>query len=337
MKRPVVIILLSLVLISIAFGAMVYFSLRSYSLEGLTESKTISCRSAMSIDQFTASYFPQLDHSKTFTISCKIKRFQTVKPGNYRLDSSMSNAAIIHHLRSGGNPVVNVRLDKAEDIFEVAGALGQSLRYDSAQFIHDFLDKKLLDSLKTDSFNIVGLLLPNTYEFYWSMSPRSFIERMMTEQRLFWNGDRTQKAKELNLTAREIVVLASIVKAETGSIEEAPVIAGLYLNRLRTGMPLQSDPTAIFGKRSGTQRVYITDIQSNNPYNTYRIKGLPPGPINLPEAVYIDAVLNAVSHTYFYMCAQPGGTGKHNFSINLAAHEQNRRAYIRWLNERNIK
>jgi UPF0755 protein len=303
----------------------------------MDEPLSISCRNSVSVEEFTARYLTDLEQSELFLFACKIKRFQTVKPGNYRFDNTMSNTAVIHHLRSGGNPVVSIRLDKATDIYEVASSLGQVLRYDSTEFIDAFLDRNLLDSLQTDSFNLAGLLLPNTYEFYWNMSPKSFIERMMKEQRSFWSDARIRRMEALNLSRQEIVILASIVKAETGTTQEAPVIAGLYLNRLRVGMPLQSDPTALFGKRTDAQRVYLSDIQSDNPYNTYRIKGLPPGPINLPETVYIDAVLNAATHSYLYMCAQPGGTGKHNFSANLSEHERNRSAHIRWLNERNIK
>ena len=337
MKRRGVISLLSLITISLAAGVFIYVVLNAHSLTVNGNEQTISCRNSISIESFIAQYFADSESPLTFQLACKIKRFYTIKPGNYHLESSMSNADIIHHLRSGGNPVVSIRLDKAQDIYEVAGALGQVLRYDSTAFIQALLDRKLLDSLQTDSFNLAGLVLPNTYEFYWNMSPKSFIARMMKEQRLFWNEDRKKRADALKLTTQEVVVLASIVKAETGSTQEAPMIAGLYLNRLRIGMPLQSDPTAIFGKRNGAQRVYLSDIQSDNPYNTYRIKGLPPGPINLPEAVYLDAVLNATSHSYIYMCAQPGGTGRHNFAVKLSEHEQNRSAYIRWLNERNIK
>ncbi len=337
MKQSINVIILTIAAIGIALGTSIYASLNSIDLKGISENRIISCRNAMSIEAFTAQYIPSLAHSFTFQLACTVKRFQTVKPGNYSLQPGMSNAEVIHHLRSGGNPVVNVRLDKAADIYDVAGLLGQTLRFDSTEFINAFLDKSLLDSLQTDTFNLAGLFLPNTYEFYWNMSPKSFIQRMVKEQGIFWNEERKMRAESLGLNLREIVILASIVKAETASTEEAPEIAGLYLNRLRAEMPLQSDPTAIFGTRRDARRVYLSDIQSNNPYNTYKFKGLPPGPINLPEAIYIDAVLNAAIHRYIYMCAQPGSTGRHNFSVSLQEHERNRSEYIRWLNERKIK
>jgi UPF0755 protein len=155
---------------------------------------------------------------------------------------------------------------------------------------------------------------------------------MKEESDKLWNSKRTSECELLALSKREVIILASIVKAETSNLAEAPIVAGLYLNRLRIGMPLQSDPTALFGRRKSTGRVYLSDIQSDTPYNTYKFKGLPPGPINFVEDIYIDAVLHPQKHGYIYMCAEPGGTGKHLFATNLHGHEQNRAAYIRWLN-----
>jgi UPF0755 protein len=155
---------------------------------------------------------------------------------------------------------------------------------------------------------------------------------MKEESTKLWNSSRISSSNQLGLNAHEVITLASIVKAETSNLGEAPRIAGLYLNRLRIGMPLQSDPTALFGRRKSSGRVYLNDIQSDTPYNTYKFAGLPPGPINFPEIPYVDAVLHLEKHPYIYMCAEPGGTGKHRFATNLSEHEQNRAAYIKWLN-----
>lgn len=337
MNKSVKLILLAFGLVVACLSVFIYNVLFSNNLEDVQNNITISCRNSRSIDEFIALNQLPIRRSFDFKLACAIKRFSKIKPGNYRFTSGMSNTEIIHHLRSGGIPVVNVRLDSATDIYGIAGVLGASMRYDSTEFLTQFLDPLLLDSLQTDSFNVSGLILPNTYEFYWNMSPKAFIQRMTKEQALFWVADRKLSAKALGLSEKDVVILASIVKAETATLEEANMIAGLYLNRLRIGMPLQSDPTAIFGTRKNAQRVYLSDIQSDNPYNTYKFKGLPPGPINLPEAAYIDAVLQASTHSYIYMCAQPGGTGRHNFAMSLSEHENNRRAYIRWLNSRSIQ
>lgn len=337
MKKSIKLIFLVFGLVTTILSVFIYHVLFSGNLEDVQNEITISCRNPKSIEEFIALNQLPVSRLFDFKLACAIKRFNKIKPGNYRFTAGMSNTEIIHHLRSGGIAVVKVRLDSASDIFGVAGILGASMRYDSTEFITQFLDPFLLDSLQTDSFNVSGLILPNTYEFYWNMSPKAFIQRMMKEQTSFWTADRKLKAQALGLTEKEIIILASIVKAETATLEEANMIAGLYLNRLNIGMPLQSDPTAIFGTRKNAQRIYLSDIQSDNPYNTYKFKGLPPGPINLPEAAYIDAVLKPSTHRYIYMCAQPGGTGRHNFALSLSEHENNRRAYIRWLNSRSIQ
>ena len=337
MKKSVKLILLAIGLVATFVSLFIYHVLFSNNLVDVQNDITISCREPKSIEEFIEFNQLPISSSFDFKVACTIKRFSKIKPGNYRFTPGMSNTQIIHHLRSGGIPVVNVRLDSATDIYGVAGVLGASMRFDSTEFITQFLDPFMLDSLQTDSFNLSGLILPNTYEFYWNMSPKAFLERMMKEQASFWTTERKLRAQALRLSEKEVVILASIVKAETASLEESNMIAGLYLNRLNIGMPLQSDPTAIFGTRKNAQRVYLSDIQSDNPYNTYKFKGLPPGPINLPEAAYIDAVLEASTHRYIYMCAQPGGTGKHNFAVSLSEHENNRRAYIRWLNSRSIQ
>jgi UPF0755 protein len=337
MKKSVKLIFVAIGLVATFVSLFIYHVLFSNNLVDVQNDITISCREPKSIEEFIELNQLPIRSSFEFKVACTIKRFSKIKPGNYRFTSGMSNTQIIHHLRSGGIPVVNVRLDSATDIYGVAGVLGASMRFDSMEFITRFLDPFILDSLQTDSFNLSGLILPNTYEFYWNMSPKAFLERMMKEQASFWTTERKLRAQALRLSEKEVVILASIVKAETASLEESNMIAGLYLNRLSIGMPLQSDPTAIFGTRKNAQRVYLSDIQSDNPYNTYKFRGLPPGPINLPEAAYIDAVLEASTHRYIYMCAQPGGTGRHNFAVSLSEHENNRRAYIRWLNSRSIE
>lgn len=336
MRTRFKIILLSVAASTIVLGFVLSASLFEQNLEGGTEKLTISIRKSLSVEEFLETRRLPLSNTTTFKIACFLKRLKHIKPGNYAFSKGMTNTEIIHHLRSGGIPTVDVRLDKASDIYGIAGLLGAALRYDSLEYITRFLDPAFLDSLGTDSMNVAGLILPNTYEFYWNMTPTAFMERMMREQRSLWSNDRIAKAQEIGLTLPEVIILASIVKAETGAIEEADMIAGLYLNRLRINMPLQSDPTALFGSRKQARRVYLSDIESDNPYNTYKFKGLPPGPINLPEAGYIDAVLNAQKHTYIYMCAQEGGTGRHNFSHSLAEHEKNRQGYIRWLNSQKI-
>lgn len=298
---------------------------------------TISVRDTLSVDEFLALDKNPVSNSTSFKFACALKRMKRIKPGRYSLSAGMSNKAIIDHFRSGGIAVVQVRIDDAVDVYELAGKLGLALLNDSASFIQTLLDPSILQELNTDTARVACFVVPNTYEFYWTMTPRSFVDRMLKESQRIWNANRKAEAASQGLSEQEVVILASIVKAETANPDEAPRIAGLYLNRLRTGMPLQSDPTATFGKKDKSRRVYLSDLQTENPYNTYKIVGLPPGPINFPELVYIDAVLHAEKNNYIYMCAQPGGTGRHNFCSSFTEHERNRRLYIQWLEAKGIR
>lgn len=277
-----------------------------------------------------------ITHPLNWQIACRLKRFSTIKTGRYKLVSGMSCTQIIHELRSGGKATVMVRIDDAESLEELSAKLGAHLMNDSAYFMSAFEDDSLLQSIGIRQDELAGTIRPNTYEFYWNMNAKTFLTKMKTESDLVWNSQRLEKANEVGLRPFEVVVLASIVKAETGSLDEAPKIAGLYLNRLRIQMPLQSDPTTLFGRKKSAQRVYLSDLQAESPYNTYLHKGLPPGPINFPEITYIDGVLNAEKHDYLYMCAQPDGSGKHAFAQTLNAHEVNRRNYIQWLEKKGI-
>ncbi len=186
------------------------------------------------------------------------------------------------------------------------------------------------------------LFIPNTYRFYWNTSAEEFFERMCREYDRFWNASRREKAEAIGMSPLEVTTLASIVQAETAKVDERPVVAGLYMNRLDKGIRLQSDPTVIFamrlaGRQDTIRRVYLSDLKIDSPYNTYKHKGLPPSPINIPDISSIDAVLDYTRHNYIYMCASVERFGYHEFAAGSAQHNRNRRAYIRWLNEKNIK
>jgi UPF0755 protein len=331
------IIILSIALAATLLFGSYYFIFQIPNTAFANAEYSISVRDTLTIDEFLSNHNSSISNPTSFKIACALKRVKRIKPGRYSFSTGMNNKAIIDHLRSGGIAVVQVRIDDAGDIYELAGKLGQTLLNDSATFIQTLLAPSLLQELNTDSARLACFVVPNTYEFYWNMTPRAFVDRMLKESQRIWNANRKAEAAAQGLSEQEVVILASIVKAETANPEEAPRIAGLYLNRLRTGMPLQSDPTATFGKKDKSRRVYLSDLQTENPYNTYKIVGLPPGPINFPELVYIDAVLHAEKNNYIYMCAQPGGTGRHNFCASYSEHEKNRRLYIQWLESKGIR
>jgi UPF0755 protein len=178
------------------------------------------------------------------------------------------------------------------------------------------------------------MFIPNTYEIYWNISADQLMDRMFKEYNKFWNEERLQKAKDLKMSPPEVTTLSSIVLAESVKTDESPVIAGVYINRLRKNMPLQADPTLVYAARDFTiKRVLNVHKEIDSPYNTYKYTGLPPGPINLPGITYIDAVLNYKDHNYLYFCAKDDFSGYHAFATNLSDHMKNARRYQQALNK----
>jgi len=261
-----------------------------------------------------------------------------IRPGKYRLDAGMNNRTLINKLRGGLQEPVKLRFENLRLKEHLAAVLASQLEPDSIAFINMLNDVSLAAGYGFDTANFFSMFLPNTYEFYWNTSPERFAERMHEEYERFWNESRREKAARLNLTPQEVSVLASIVRGEALHTDEMPVIAGLYLNRLRRGMLLQADPTVIYAVRDFTiRRVLYRHLAVDSPYNTYLYRGLPPGPIMMPSIAAIEAVLNPTEHDYLYMCAKDDFSGYHNFARTAAEHQVNARKFQQALNERNIK
>lgn len=261
------------------------------------------------------------------------------RPGRYQLKKGMKDRDVINLLKSGSQQPVKVVLTYARLRETIAGRVPNKIEADSASLMKAMNDPRFLDSLGTDTGNVIGLFIPNTYELYWNTDAYGFMRRMKKEYDRFWNAERLEKARKLGLTKEQVTVLGSIVQSEQSRIaSEWPRIAGLYLNRLRIGMPLQSDPTVLFALRKFTaSRVYYADLEVNSPYNTYKNSGLPPGPICMVQPGVLDAVLNAEENKYLYMCASEALDGTHKFAATLAEHTRNARAFQRALNQRNIR
>lgn len=260
-----------------------------------------------------------------------------VKPGRYKLTEGMSNRRLIGNLRGGYQEAVKFRFENIRLIGNFAGLLAKNFEADSGAFMTILQNENVAESYGFTEENFFTMFIPNTYEIYWNTAPNKIIARFHDEYNKFWTADRKEKAAAIQLTPQEVGVLASIVKGEALHIDEMPDIAGLYLNRLEKGMLLQADPTVIFANNDFTiRRVLNRHLTIDNPYNTYRYKGLPPGPIMLPSIAAIDAVLNHSQHDYIYMCAKDDFSGYHNFAKTQAEHLINARKFQRALNERNI-
>jgi len=251
---------------------------------------------------------------------------EQIVPGKYQIKAGETIGDVAHKFATGDRESVRVIVPAGRDLEVIAGKISLRIAADSLE---------VLNLISPDSMR--WQIIPNTYEMWWETNADGAITRLLKESDLWWNSDRIEKANSKDLSAEEAVILASIVQAETSNISEAPIVAGLYLNRLERGQALQADPTLIYACDDlSITRVLDKHKEIDSPYNTYKHTGLPPGTIRTPEPTYIDAVLNATEHDFLYMCAEPGGTGKHVFERRYRDHLSNARKYQRWLNKNKI-
>jgi UPF0755 protein len=282
-----------------------------------------------------------INDEKGFRDVAKWMKFSdlNVKAGKYILNSGMSNRQLISLVRSGKQTPVMVTINQVRKVEEVGKKIADQLEPDSAAFATWIMNPSFLKENGYTKENILSLFIPNTYEMYWNSSPEVIAKRMKKEHQNFWSkNNRLDKAEKWGLSPHEVYTLASILERESQSLSERPTIAGLYLNRLERGIPLQADPTVVFAVGDFTlRRVLNKHLEIDSPYNTYRFAGLPPGPICMPSISSLDAVLNAEKHRYLYMCARPDNSGLHSFAETLSAHNVNANRYRRWLNQRGIR
>lgn len=261
------------------------------------------------------------------------------KAGKYKISAGMTDYDILKLLNTGKKETIKLTLTYGRIPENFIGRVCKKIEADSATLMQLLKDENYLSTLNTDVENAISLFIPNTYEFYWDTDEKEFLEKMKSEHDKFWNEERKQKCDELKMTPKQVYILGSIVQSEQSKIaSEWPIIAGLYLNRLRIGMPLQSDPTVLFAMKKFTaNRVYYSDLKHESLYNTYIHTGLPPGPICMVQPKVIDAVLNPNKNSYLYMCASYKLDGTHTFATNLGEHERNANAYRRALNKAGIR
>ncbi len=264
---------------------------------------------------------------------------EKMRAGRFKIQQGWSYKQLIGHLRNGEQAPVKVVLNNERLLEDVAGKVSRFVESDSLAFLNYFMDKKRLDSLGLNENTLMTLFIPNTYEMFWTTTPAQFVARMKKEHDAFWaKNERLQKAKAMNMTPEAVYSLASIVERETNNKNEKPSIAGVYLNRLRIGMKLQADPTAVFATRDfATKRVTMVHTMFDSPFNTYMYTGLPPGPISMASIPSIDAVLNPADHKYLYFCAKADESGTHAFAETLSAHMENARRFQAWMNSKGIR
>jgi UPF0755 protein len=280
---------------------------------------------------------------KTFLKAAKrMDYIENVKSGRFRVYKGSGNKEIINSLKFNNTPLT-VTFNNQERIQDLAGSISKQISADSLSLLNAFLEKNFLVENGFNNFNLISMYIPNSYEFFWNVEPKIFRDKMLEEYNNFWNEDRIEKAKSVGLSKTEVIALASIVQKESVKLDERPVISRVYLNRLKKKMKLQADPTVIYSIKSYynnfdtiIRRVLYRDLKLNSPYNTYKIKGLPPGPISMPDISSIDAVLNSRNHNYIFFVADPYNPGYHLFASKLSQHNKNKRVYTRWLNSKKI-
>ena len=265
-----------------------------------------------------------------------------LKPGRFILKKGMNNNEMINTLRSQNQPVSLV-FNNQERLEDLAGRIATQIEADSLSLIETMQDSTFLAENNFKPETALAMYIPNQYQLYWNTSAETFRNRMLKEYQRFWNEERKAKAKEIDLTPNEVYTLAAIVQKETAKVDERRRVAGVYMNRYNRGIKLDADPTVIYAVKKKNndfdtviKRVLYKDLETDSPYNTYKYAGLPPGPIAMPDISAIDAVLNYEDHDYYYFVANPEKPGYHKFAKTLRQHNNNRQAYVRWINKMGI-
>jgi UPF0755 protein len=304
----------------------VFFYLKSNSsfddlVNGLVESEIVSSKSKF-------AWLAELRNLKG-----------NIYAGRYSLKAGMSWTELVIYLRQGKIDEVQVTFNNVRTLKQLAKKVATQIEASEDDLLEQLTNEEVVSERGYAKETFLAMFIPNSYKMYWNSSAKEFVDRMVREHKTFWNKSRLKKAKALKLSPIEVSVLASIVQSEQNRFpEEWPVIAGLYLNRLKKGMKLQSDPTVIYAWGDFTiRRVWNKHLTIDNPYNTYKYTGLPPGPIRVPASGVLDAVLDYKKHKYIFMCANPKIGGKHAFAVSLKQHNANAAIYRAFMRKNKIK
>ncbi len=338
-KRKIIIIwLLIVLLIGLVFGALVLRKaiFKPFELSQNTHIYIDNKKDYESVvEQLKKNNLPS---EKIFRMIAERMRYpQSIKSGRYELKNGMTMVDVLRNLRSGNQSAVNLTFNNIRTKENLAGRISSQLMLDSIPLLEALRDSIIVDKLGFDDETFIAMFIPNTYQVYWDVEVDALLERMKKEYNRFWNDDRKTKAEGLGLTPTQVSVLASIVEEEATYTDEYPIVAGLYLNRLKKGMRLEADPTVKFAVGDfALRRILFRHLEIESPYNTYKVTGLPPGPIRMPSMAAIDATLTPSYHQYLFMCAKDDLSGRHNFAVTHAEHSRNALRYQRALNERGI-
>ena len=267
-----------------------------------------------------------------------LKYPQNMKTGRYAVEPGTNNYDLLTGLRRGQQEPVRITFNNIRLTDDLTNRISEQIMITSQDLDMLLNDASYCSSLGFTPATIKAMFIPNTYEVYWNISAEKLVERMKREYDAFWTEDRRNQAQKIRLTPLDVSILASIIEEESAMTDEYPTIAGVYINRLYRGIPLQADPTVKYALGDfAVQRVLNEHLRIDSPYNTYLYSGLPPGPIRIPSLKGLESVLNYQKHNYLYMCAKEDFSGHHNFAVTLSEHNRNADRYRAELNRRGIR
>lgn len=341
-------IILAILLIGLIGGGIfayqVYQAVFSPNTDFESETSTVYIPTNATYTELIEIVSPLVKDVYTFDRIARKKGYaNNVKAGKYILNKGANNNDIVNTLRSKNVPI-QLSFNNQERLENLAGRIATQIEADSVSLLHAFKEISFLEKEGFVLDNALSLYVPNKYEFFWNTSAEQFRSRMLKEYKRFWNGKRLEKAEEIGLTPNEVIVIASIVQKETAKVDERPRVAGVYMNRYNNGWKLDADPTVIFAIKKHRndwntviKRVLYKDLELDSPYNTYKYKELPPGPISMPDISSIDAVLNYEKHDYYFFVANVENMGYHKFAKTLQQHNRNKKQYVDWVNKQGIR
>lgn len=340
-KKKLIILTTSLLLIT--GGVLIYNIYGEIYKPNVVKGGFVFIKTNSTLEDVKNEVRPFLKRVKPFVWVAKRKNYQdAIKPGKYKVTKGSSNNDLINLLRSGNQTPTLVVFNNQHSLEDLAGRISTQIEADSITLLNAMKDVNFLNKHQFTVKSALGMYVPNSYEFYWNSNAKKFRDKMLIEYNRFWDEKRESQAKKLKLNRTQVITLASIVQKETAKISERPIVAGLYLNRIKQGWPLQADPTIIYalkekhGQDFIVKRVLNKDLKINSPYNTYKNRGVPPTLIAMPDISSIDAVLFSKKHNYYYMCASVDKVGYHEFANSLNQHNRNARKYQRWINKQGI-
>ena len=331
----------------VAFAIAGYFGISYYSKNlgnNVAKDGYILVPHKANFQQILDSISPYLKDEAAFkNVAIEKGMDQHWQAGRYKIEEGKSNRDLVNMIKAGNQTENSFRIGDFFDVYQMIGKVTNKTEIDSATFAKE-LNAIAVKKGYQNAEDLKKYFFIDTYHFFWTVTPEEFFKKFEDQYKDFWTADRIEKEKQSGLSREQIYALASIVYKESGGkTDEQKTIAGLYLNRFRKGMKLQSDPTVIYAVNKSTnfqshiRRVLYKDLKTPSPYNTYANAGIPPGPICVTDKNSVDAVLNAEKNSYIFMCADPQRPGLHKFTDNDQEHARNAKAYQDWLNSKNIK